>query len=54
MKPPTGLPFILLRINHSDKNALKKGSKIRVIGYQVSGDDGGTRTDYKSVQIPDH
>lgn len=46
--------FILIQINPSDKNALKKGLKIRVTGYEVRGDEGGTWTSYKSVEILNH
>jgi hypothetical protein len=46
--------FILLKINHTDKNFLKKGLKIRVVGYTVRGDEGGTWTSYTRVEILDH
>lgn len=49
-KEQEGKPsFILLQINHNDKNYLKKGMKIRVTGYTVRGDEGGTWTDYDKV-----
>lgn len=44
-------PFILLKINHSDKEYLKRGMKIKVIGYTVRGDEGGTWTSYKNIEI---
>lgn len=44
--------FILLKINHNDKNYLRKGMKIRVIGYEVRGDEGGTWTYHDKVEIP--
>lgn len=44
-------PFILIRINYSDRNYLKKGRKIKVSGYMVKGDEGGTRTSYGAIQI---
>ncbi len=53
-EPQNRPSFILLKINHSDKNALKKGLKIRVTGYEVRGDEGGTWTSYKSVEILNH
>jgi hypothetical protein len=53
-EPLNSPSFILLKINHSDKNALKKGLKIRVMGYEVRGDEGGTWTSYKSVEILNH
>ena len=51
-KGPKDRPsFILLKINHKDQNYLKKGLKIRVVGYTVRGDEGGTWTSYKAVEI---
>lgn len=44
-------PFIILQIAHSDRNHLKKGMKIRVSGYTVRGDEGGTWTSYKKIEI---
>jgi len=43
--------FILLRINYSDRNYLKKGRKIKVSGYTVRGDEGGTWTSYRTIDI---
>ena len=52
---PKGRPsFILLKINHSEKNFLKKGMKLRVLGYTVKGDEGGTWTYYTTVEIINH
>jgi hypothetical protein len=53
-EPQNRPPFILLRINHSDRNALKKGQKIRVIGYRIGGDEGGTWTSFNSFEILNH
>jgi hypothetical protein len=43
--------FIILKINHNDKNYLKKGMKITVTGYTVMGDEGGTWTHYRKIDI---
>jgi len=43
--------FILLRINYGDRNFLKKGMKIKVSGYTVRGDEGGTWTSYGTIDI---
>jgi hypothetical protein len=53
-EPPNRPSFILLKINHNNKNYLKKGWKIRVVGYTVRGDEGGTWTAYKAVEIFKH
>jgi hypothetical protein len=45
--------FILLKINYSEKNYLKKGMKIKVVGYTVKGDEGGTWTNFTTVEILD-
>jgi hypothetical protein len=44
-------PFILLRIDHADKNLLKKGMTVRVDGYTVQGDEGGTWTSYSRLEV---
>jgi hypothetical protein len=44
-------PFIILKINHNDRNYLKKGMKIQVKGYTVRGDEGGTWTQYTELDI---
>jgi hypothetical protein len=46
--------FILLKINHNDKNYLRKGMKIRVTGYTVRGNEVGTCTYYAGVYDMDH
>ena len=53
-EPQNRPSFILLKIYHTDKNFLKKGMKIRVVGYTVRGDEGGTWTSYTRVEILDH
>lgn len=42
---------LLLKLNHSDKEYLKRGMNIKVIGYTVRGDEGGTWTSYKNIEI---
>jgi len=44
-------PFILLKIDYSDRNYLKKGMRIRVLGYTVAGDEGGTWTSFTGIEI---
>ena len=44
-------PFILLKLNHPDKNYLEKGMKIKVIAYTVGGDEGGTWTHFQKIVI---
>jgi hypothetical protein len=44
-------PFILLKINHTDQYYLKKGMKIKVSGYTVRGDEGGTWTYFTRIDI---
>lgn len=43
--------FILLKINHNDKNYLRKGMKIDISGYTVRGDEGGTWTSYEKIDM---
>ena len=43
--------FMLLKIDHNDKSYLEKGMKIRVSGYTVRGDEGGTWTSYNHIDI---
>jgi hypothetical protein len=43
--------FILLKINHNDKDYLRKGMNIKVSGYTVRGDEGGTWSYYRKVDI---
>lgn len=49
-KKPT---FIILKLNHKNKYYLKKGMKIKVYGYTVRGDEGGTYTYYEKIEILD-
>jgi hypothetical protein len=44
-------PFIILKLDHKDKSYLKKGMKIRVKGYKVRGDEGGTWTSNSGVSV---
>jgi hypothetical protein len=51
-KNPSGMPpFIILKLDHKDKSYLKKGMKIRVKGYKVRGDEGGTWTSNSGVSV---
>jgi len=43
--------FVLLKINHTDKNYLKKGMRIKVSGYTIRGDEGGTWTHFLRIDI---
>jgi hypothetical protein len=47
-------PFILLQINHRDREYLKPGMTIRVTGYAISGDEGGTWTSHDLIDILSH
>jgi hypothetical protein len=47
-RPPARL---FLKLNHEDPHALRPGMRIRVRGYSVSGDEGGTWTDYQHLDI---
>lgn len=44
-------PFILLKLNHKNRYYLKKGMKIKVIGYTIRGDEGGTYSYYEGIEI---
>ena len=44
-------PFVVLMINHKDQNYLNKGMKIKVSGYTVRGDEGGTWTHFSRIDI---
>jgi len=44
-------PFILLKINHTDQNYLRKGMKIKVSGYTVRGDEGGVWTYFTRIDV---
>lgn len=49
---PQGAPeFLLLKLNHDDAEALKKGMRLRVVDYRVAGDEGGTWTRYTKLEI---
>lgn len=43
--------FILIKINHTDKSYLKKGMRIKVSGYTVRGDEGGTGTYFTGIDV---
>ncbi|KAB2888738.1 MAG: hypothetical protein F9K32_15370 [Desulfobulbaceae bacterium] len=47
-------PFILLRIDHPDRENFRPGMTIRVTGYAISGDEGGTWTSHDRVDILSH
>jgi len=52
-KNPSGMPpFIILKINSEDKNYLKTGMNVRVAGYTVRGDEGGTWTTFAGISVP--
>jgi hypothetical protein len=42
---------IRLKLNHDRPGYLKEGMKIRVRGYKVAGDEGGTWTSYEAIRI---
>lgn len=44
-------PFILLKIDYSDRNYLKKGMRIKVSGYKIAGDEGGTWATFTGIEI---
>jgi len=46
-------PFILLQIDHPDRTFLRSGMRIRVNGYSIAGDEGGTWTTVNQVDIID-
>ena len=51
-KNPSGMPpFIILKIDAKDKNFLKTGMKVRVAGYTVRGDEGGTWTSFAGIGV---
>ena len=47
-RPPKHLP---LKLNHKNPKALKTGMRIRVVDYGVAGDEGGTWTEYKAIEV---
>ena len=44
-------PFILLQIDHPDQHFLQAGMTIRVTGYAIRGDEGGTWTSHERLAI---
>ena len=44
-------PFILLEIDSSNQEYLIKGLRIKVRGYKVAGDEGGTSTSFTGIEI---
>lgn len=42
---------VFLQLNHNDRNFLQKDMKIRVTGYTIRGDEGGTWTSYEKLDI---
>jgi hypothetical protein len=44
-------PYILLKIDTSDRDYLKEGVRIKVSGYKVAGDEGGTWTSFTRIEI---
>lgn len=47
-RPP---PHVILQLNHDDPHALVPGMRIRVTGYVVAGDEGGTWTRFQSLDV---
>ena len=43
--------FILLKIDYGHPTYLKKGMRIKVLGYTVAGDEGGTWTSFTGIEI---
>jgi len=48
---PASPHYVLLRINHKNPYYLKIGMRIKVTGYTIRGDEGGTYTSYKRIII---
>ena len=44
-------PFILLKIDYSDRNYLKKAMRIKVSGYKIAGDEGGAWATFTGIEI---
>ncbi|MBI5848868.1 MAG: hypothetical protein HZB31_13155 [Nitrospirae bacterium] len=42
---------MFLQLDHRDRNFLQKGMEIRIRGYTVRGDEGGTWTSYKKIEV---
>lgn len=47
--PPGMPPFVILKIDSNDRNLLKTGMRVRIKGYTVRGDEGGTWTSYSRI-----
>lgn len=47
-RPPR---HIILQLNHDDPHALVPGTRIRVQGYVVAGDEGGTWTRFQALDV---
>lgn len=47
----TDQPTVQLQLNHEDREYLKSGMRIRVKGYQIAGDEGGTWTRFSAIEI---
>ena len=45
---------LFLQIDSENKKLFKPGMKIKVTGYTVRGDEGGTWTNYEKLQTPLH
>lgn len=43
--------FVTLMINHNNPNFLRKGMNIKISGYTIRGDEGGTWTYFSSINI---
>lgn len=43
--------ILMLKLEHQDATFLKKGMQIRITGYCLSGDEGGTWTSYREIRI---
>ena len=51
-KNPSGMPpFIILKIDAKDKTFLETGMNVRVTGYTVRGDEGGTWTSFAGISV---
>jgi hypothetical protein len=49
---PSGMPpYIILKLNFKDSNFLSVGKKIKVRGYVVRGDEGGTWTFFTGISM---
>jgi hypothetical protein len=44
-------PLISIKVDWSDRNYLKKRMRIRVRGYKIGGDEGGTWTTFSGIEI---